>query len=81
MKEKKEQTTHTKDSIDATVVLGIIRYLSILSKNHLSTRRDKPKLRNIDLNDGSFCHDAELGVHWGLRVLLDSKDLELEGCF
>ena len=47
-------------------------------KADLSAGGDHAKLADIDLDDGSFCHNSELSVHRALRILLDAKDLELE---
>ena len=71
----------TQDGVDAAIVFGVVRHLGVLAEYDFSTCGDHAELADVDFDDGALCHDAELGVHRALRVLLDSENLQLEGCF
>ena len=72
---------HTKNSIYAAIILGVIRDLGIFPEYNFSTSGDKAKLGNIDFDHRPFCHHSQLGVHRWLRVLFDAQDLKLESRF
>lgn len=59
----KEKKSDKKDSIDATVVFGVVGDLRIFPEHDLSTSRHHSQLRNIHFYHGTLCHDAELCVH------------------
>ena len=49
---------HTKDCVNAAVIFWIVGNLCVLSKYDLAARCDKPKLGDVNLNDGAFRHDT-----------------------
>jgi hypothetical protein len=69
----------TQNGVYTPVVFWIVRDLGILSKDDFATSRDHSQLGYIHLYNGTFGHDAELRIHWRLRIFLDANDLQLEG--
>lgn len=53
----------TEDSVDATIVLGIVGHLSVLPKDYFSTGGDHAQLRHVNLNHRTLREHAKLGVH------------------
>jgi hypothetical protein len=68
----------TEDSIYASIIFGVVCDLRVFSENDFATRSDHTELGNINFDDSTLCHHAELGIHWRLGVLFDTKDLQLE---
>jgi len=60
---KDERMSYQKNCIDTTIIFWIVGNLCVFSKYDLTACCDKPKLGDVDLNDGAFCHDAQLCVH------------------
>ena len=69
----------TQDGVDAAIVFGVVRHLGVLAEYDFSACGDHAELGDVDFDDCSLGHDAELGVHRTLRVLLDAENLQLEG--
>ena len=73
------QELNEEDGIDASVVFGMIRDLSILAPDHFAGLGDESQFTDVHLNDGSLRDDSQAGVHGGVGILLDSDDGQLEG--
>lgn len=65
--------------INTAVVLRVVCDLGPSTPNNLAAGSDHAQFTDVDLDDGSLGQDAELGVHGGLRVLLDAQKRELDG--
>jgi hypothetical protein len=72
---------HTKNSVDAAIIFGVVCDLGVFPKHYFSTSRDHAQFRNVDLDDSSLRHDAKLRVHGRLGIFLDTEDLQLERSF
>ena len=65
--------------VDASIILGMICDLGVLSPDNFPAGRDQAQFADVHFDDGALGEDAELAVHWALRVLLDGDDGQLEG--
>lgn len=76
---KVETHLNEQDSVQASVVLGVVCDLGPTTPDDLSTSCDQTELGNVDFDDGTLGQNTKLGVHGVLRVLLDGNDGELDG--
>ena len=56
-------------------------YICILTPDYFPTLGDKTQFTDVDFNDGPLGDDAKLCVKWGLGVLLDPNEGEVERGF
>ena len=79
--ENGETNELTEYSIDAAVVFGVVGDLRVFSKHDFTASGNHTKLGDIDFNYCSLRQHAQLGIHRGLWVLLDTQYLQLESGF
>ena len=72
---------YQQNGIYASIQFRIIGNLGHFPPCNFPARRYETQFADIYLNDGTLGHNAEVGVETAAGILLDTKDVQLEGCF